>query len=71
MSSGQPSQASTGSAAIPTGQSLEAVIGNVTYQLPSQDEDPIEVLLSDGSLAQYFQATSLSESDYDHLSRLK
>jgi hypothetical protein len=52
MSSGQSSQASTAPAAIPTGPSLEVLIDDVAYQLPSSDEDPIDVLLSDGSLAQ-------------------
>jgi hypothetical protein len=52
MSSGQSSQASTALAAIPTGPSLEVLIGDVAYQLPSSDEDPIGVLLSDGSLGQ-------------------
>jgi hypothetical protein len=45
MSSGQSSQASTAPAAIPTGPSLEVLIGDVAYQLPSSDKDPIGVLL--------------------------
>lgn len=52
MSSGQPSQASTAPAAIPTVPSLEAVIGGVGYQLPSSDQDAIDVMLHDGSIAQ-------------------
>ncbi|RYO44858.1 hypothetical protein AA0116_g13543 [Alternaria tenuissima] len=52
MSSGQPSQASTAPAAIPTAPSLEAVIGGVGYQLPSSDQDAIDVMLHDGSIAQ-------------------
>jgi hypothetical protein len=52
MSSSQPSQASTAPAAIPTAPSLEAVIGGVGYQLPSSDQDAIDVMLQDGSIAQ-------------------
>jgi hypothetical protein len=52
MSSSQPSQAATTPAAIPTGPSLEAVIGGVNYQLPSSDQDAIDVMLHDGSIAQ-------------------
>ncbi|CAN9340538.1 unnamed protein product [Alternaria alternata] len=52
MSSGQPSQASAAPAAIPTAPSLEAVIGGVGYQLPSSDQDAIDVMLHDGSIAQ-------------------
>ncbi|CAN9296645.1 unnamed protein product [Alternaria alternata] len=52
MSSSQPSQSSTAPAAIPTAPSLEAVIGGVGYQLPSSDQDAIDVMLQDGSIAQ-------------------
>ncbi|KAH8637892.1 hypothetical protein IG631_05662 [Alternaria alternata] len=52
MSSSQPSQAATTPAAIPTGPSLEAVIGGVNYQLPSSEQDAIVVMLHDGSIAQ-------------------
>jgi hypothetical protein len=52
MSPNQPSQHSTAPAAIPTGTSLEAVIGGIGYSLPSLDEDAFEVLMFDGSIAQ-------------------
>ncbi|CAN9155364.1 unnamed protein product [Alternaria alternata] len=35
-----------------TAPSLEAVIGGVGYQLPSSDQDAIDVMLQDGSIAQ-------------------
>ncbi|KAI4912266.1 uncharacterized protein J4E92_010117 [Alternaria infectoria] len=54
MSSNQPSQASTAPASLPSGTSLEAVIGGIGYSLPSSDEDSIEVMLLDGSVAQLF-----------------
>ncbi|KNG50433.1 serine protease [Stemphylium lycopersici] len=62
MSSHQTSQPSTSLATIPTGDSLEAIIGNVTYQLPSSDEDSTEVMLGDGSLAQLFADKIVMES---------
>ena len=54
MSSNQPSPASTGPASLPSGISLEAVIGGIGYSLPSSDEDSTEVMLLDGSIAQLF-----------------
>ncbi|KAI4653413.1 hypothetical protein J4E93_001179 [Alternaria ventricosa] len=56
MSSNQPSQASTAPVSIPSGTSLEAVIGGIGYSLPSTDEDSIEVMLLDGSVAQLFSS---------------
>jgi hypothetical protein len=54
MSSSQNPPTSTAFAAIPTGNSLEVVIGDAAYQLPSSNEGPMEVMLVNGSLAQLF-----------------
>ncbi|KAI1524115.1 hypothetical protein PtrSN002B_011927, partial [Pyrenophora tritici-repentis] len=48
----QSSQSSAATAAIPTDTSLEAVMENVTYHLPSPGEDAVKVMLLDGSIAQ-------------------
>ena len=52
MSSSQLPRTSTPAAAIPADSSVEVVIDNVAYHLPSPDEGAVEVMLLDGSIAQ-------------------
>ncbi|USP82274.1 subtilisin-like protein [Curvularia clavata] len=61
MSSPQSSQTPVASAAIPAGSGVEVMLSNVAYQLPSSSERPMEIMLTNGSVAQLFASRIILE----------